>query len=310
MLANRRRTIARIGQFVRVLRGALSRRHEVRVRVRASIEATIYDRPGRWMGDSELDALRSAIRSVAGAAIPGPLAYGVFLPERAPYANRLIVLGRHLETGDIVGFNAMPQLDVDVAGHAATVLHLGLLVIHPAYQRQGLQGLLYALGGFSALNRIPERPVWFSSVTEVPSIVGAVSDNFNEVFPTYHGDRSPTPAHRAIARALMARHRHEFGVGPEAQFDEERFVIRGSYGGGSDALKKTFDRAPKYRADACNSFCRHMLDYDRGDDLLQIGQMDSSVITNWLARRLPPELRPAAARTMRVWSYPPRGARS
>jgi hypothetical protein len=291
------------------MRAALSRSLEVRVRVRATIEATIYDRPGRWMDDTSLDALRDAIRGVAAVAIPGPLAYGVFLPDRAPFANRLIVLGRHLETGDIVGFNAMPQLDVHVEGRTATVLHLGLLVIHPAYQRQGLQGLLYALGGFSALHRIADRPVWLSSVTEVPAIVGAVSDNFNEVYPTYQNNRSPSAAHRAIARGLMDRHRHEFGVGPEARFDEERFVIEGSYSGGSDALKKTFAGAPKYRAEACNSFCRRVLDYDRGDDLLQIGQMDSTVITNWLTRRLPPELRPAAARTMRVWSYPARGVR-
>jgi hypothetical protein len=104
----------------------------------------------------------------------------------------------------------------------------------------------------------------------------------------------------------MSRHRHEFGVGPEASFDDRRFAIQGSYTGGSDALKKTFASAPKYRVEACNEFCRRELDYNRGDDLLQIGQMDGTVISNWLTRRLPSELRPAAARRMNLWSYPTR----
>jgi hypothetical protein len=262
------------------------------------------------MDDDSLAALRAQVSGVAEAAIPGSLAYGVFLPERAPYENRLVVVGRNVATGDVVGFNAMPQLSVRLAGKEHTVLHLGLLVIHPKYQRQGLQGVLYALGGFSALHRMPESPVWLSSVTEVPAIVGAVSDNFQEVYPSYASEGTCPTAHREIARQIMSRHRHEFGVGPEACFDERRFVIRGSYTGGSDALKKTFAHAPKYRIEACNEFCRRELDYDRGDDLLQIGQMDGTVITNWLTRRLPPELRPAAARRMNLWSYPPRSGDS
>jgi hypothetical protein len=297
--------IARLGQLVRVARGALSPHRETRVRLTASIEAAIYDRPGRWMDDGALGELRAALVGVASAAIPGPLQYGVFLPSRAPFENRLIVTARDTATGEVVGFNAMPSLPVRIEGRGVTVLHLGLLVIHPRFQRRGLQGLLYALGGFSAFHRIPGRPVWLSNVTEVPAIVGAMSDNFANVFPSYADSRPRPDAHLALARAIMAQHRHEFGVGPEATFDEERFVIRGSYTGGSDALKKTFGQAPKYRVDACNAFCERELDYGRGDDLLQIGQLDKAVIARWMGRRIPPELRPAAARQMKLWSYPP-----
>jgi hypothetical protein len=102
----------------------------------------------------------------------------------------------------------------------------------------------------------------------------------------------------------MRDHAHEFGVGPEASFDADRFVIQGSYTGGSDALKKTFDSAPKHRMAAANAFCQEQLDYGRGDDFLQIGKLDASVFAHWLAERLPEDLRPAAARKMKLWTYP------
>ncbi len=104
----------------------------------------------------------------------------------------------------------------------------------------------------------------------------------------------------------MRDHCHEFGVAREAAFDAERFVIQGSYTGGSDALKKTFADAPKHRVSSANDFCAAELDYQRGDDFLQIAQLDGSVIANWLALRIPEDLRPQAARKMRAWSYPPK----
>lgn len=300
--------MALVGQILRLVRGALSTRQVVLVRLTRDVEATIYDKPGLWMGDSELAGLRAEITSVAAAAIPGELTYGVFRPERRPYENRLIVVGRHVGRGEAVGFNAMPELAVSTPEGPVRVLHLGLLVIHPSYQRQGFQGLLYGLGAFSAIHRIPERPVWMSNVTEVPAVFGAVCDHFMDAYPSYTRTGPPPPRHRAIALAMMRDHSHEFGVGKDAGFDAERFVIQGSYTGGSDALKKTFDVAPKYRVEAANAFCRAQLDYDRGDDFLQIAQLDITAISNWLALRIPEELRPQAARRMKLWTYPSPGA--
>ncbi len=292
--------------MIALVRGALSRERVVRVRLSETIEAIIYDRPGVWMSDTELAELRAQLRTVADAAIPGPLDYGVFSAQRAPFENRLVVIGRHLGSGDITGFNAMPTLSVKLGPRTVNVLHLGLVAIHPAYQRQGMQGLLYGLGGFSALHRIPDDPVWISNVTEVPAIFGAVSDHFVDVYPSYRHAREAPPEHLDLARAIVAHHRHEFGVGAEATFDEQRFVIQGSYTGGSDALKKTADQAPRYRDPACNEYCRAQLDYGRGDDFIQLGKMDRSVITNFLERRIPAPFRPQAARQMKLWQYPAR----
>lgn len=276
----------------------------VELQLTADVEATVYDKPGRWMSDAELDQLRAELRGVAQAAIPGDLTYGVFRPDRAPYENRLIVVGRHRKLGEAVGFNAMPELEVQLDDGPVRVLHLGLLVIHPRHQRKGYQGLLYGLGAFAALHRIPERPVWISNVTEVPAVFGAVSDNFHDAHPSYKAPRPAPARHRAIARGIMRDHAHEFGVGKDAVFDDDRFVIQGSYTGGSDALKKTFASAPKYRVEAANAFCEGQLDYGRGDDFLQIAQLDGAVFAAWLGERIPEDLRPQAARQMKLWTYP------
>ena len=297
-----------LGQMLRLVRGALNRHSQVRVQLTADIEATIYDQPGEWMSDEELAHLRGELKGVAQAAIPGDLNYGVFLESRKPYENRLVVVGRHLKRQEVVGFNAMPRLTVQLPDGPVQVLHLGLLVIHPDYQRQGLQGLLYGLGAFSSLHRIRTRPVWVSNVSEVPAVIGAVSDNFLDVYPSYARAGPPPPRHQAIALGIMGQHRHEFGVGPEAVFDAERFVIQGSYGGGSDSLKKTFASAPKYRDARCNDFCAAQLDYGRGDDFLQVCQIDAAVVTAYLTRRIPDALRPDAAHQMKLWTYPSQGA--
>jgi hypothetical protein len=289
----------------RILRSLLGEQKVFHVRVREDVVATVYDRPGRWMNDGELAALRAELRGVAAAAIPGDLDYGVFKDSRAPYENRILCVGRH-DNGDVVGFNAMPRLELDVGGRRVLCMHLGLLVIHPGYQRMGFQGLLYGLGIFVLYRRIPQRPVWVSNVTEMPAVFGAVSEGFVDVYPSLLDERPPPAEHAALARAIMEHHRHEFGVGPEAVFDPGRFVIQGSYTGGSDALKKSFAAAPKHRDARANAWMEHNLDYDRGDDVLQIGKLDGEVLTQWVSRRLPVGLQPAARRELTPWVYPAR----
>ena len=290
--------------MARIVRAVFSRDREVKVRLNASVDATIYDRPGLWMDDAPLAQLQQEIAGVARAALPGTLAYGVFLPRRQPFENRLIVVGRCRDTGEAVGFNALPWLPLRLHDRSVTVMHFGLLVIHPRHQRQGLQGLLYGLGAFNAYHRIRQRPLYISNVTEVPAIFGAVCDQTVAAFPSYTSGEPPPPIYREIARAIFQQHRHEFGVGEDAEFDTDRFIIRGSYTGGSDALKRGFDTLPGYRVDACNQYCRDNLDYQRGDDFLQIARLDSTVITNWLTRRIPGQFRPQLARQMKLWTYP------
>jgi hypothetical protein len=95
----------------------------------------------------------------------------------------------------------------------------------------------------------------------------------------------------------MSRHRAVFGVGAEAGFDEARFVITNAYTGGSDALKKTFEAAPKHRDEQYNLFCARELDYARGDDVLQLGRIDLAGARRYLLSEVPSGSLPALLAT-------------
>jgi hypothetical protein len=115
-----------------------------------------------------------------------------------------------------------------------------------------------------------------------------VAESFDDVYPTASADARQSYDHLQLARQVMARHRHVFGVGPEAGFDEERFVITDSYTGGSDHLKKTFAEATPHRKPAFNEICERELDYARGDDFLQLGQVSLHATRGYLLKEVPP----------------------
>jgi hypothetical protein len=96
-----------------------------------------------------------------------------------------------------------------------------------------------------------------------------------------------------VAREIMRKHRPVFGVAAEAGFDEQRFVITDSYTGGSDNLKKTFEQAPKHRDERVNELCQRELDYERGDDFLQIARLDLASARKYLMREVPRDSLPA-----------------
>src|SRR5207244_11813591 len=112
-----------------------------------------------------------------------------------------------------------------------------------------------------------------------------------------HLDARQSVGHLQLARGIMSRHRAVFGVGEEAGFDEARFIITNAYTGGSDALKKTFEAAPKHRDEQYNAFCARELDYGRGDDVLQLGRIDLAGARRYLLSEVPSGSLPALLAT-------------
>ncbi|WP_206185868.1 hypothetical protein [Sphingosinicella sp. BN140058] len=232
-----------------------------------------------------LDALIAECRAVAAASMDGALDYGLFGDPDAP-ARTVITLVRDRASGRPIAFNALPLIPVSLGGERLEVLHLGLVMVDPNHRSAGLSWILYGLTCFLLFVRRQLRPLWVSSVTQVPAVAGMVAETFDGVWPAAHGG-SPSFAHRHIARQIMRDHRAVFGVGADAGFDDERFVITNAYTGGSDDLKKSFEDAPKHRQPRYNDFCANLLDYRRGDDLLQIGQINLATARRFLAEAVP-----------------------
>ncbi len=259
---------------------------DVTLRTGADYVVRIVERPGLWMDAAALAALSADLRTIAARTLDaGSLTYGVFSGEKERMGAVIITLVcRH--DGTPVAFNALAVMQLDTAAHPTDVLHLGLVMVDPDERSKNLSWVLYGLTCFLIFFRRQFRPVWVSNVTQVPAVVGMVSEMFSDVWPGPRQGRR-TLNHLLLAREIMATQRYVFGVGDEAGFDENRFVITDAYTGGSDDLKKTWDSAPKHRDDDYNNFCAEMLDYDRGDDVLQLGQMDLAAMRTYLIREVP-----------------------
>ena len=251
-------------------------------------ETRIVERPGLWMSQDELARLSADLITVASKTLArGSLTYGVFSGDPERLKSTIITLVRRKDTGQPVAFNALALMDIDTMAEPMEVLHLGLVMVDPDQQSRGLSWVLYGLTCILLLFRNQMRPLWVSNVTQVPAIVGMVAETFSDVFPTPQRPKQRSLQHLLLARTIMADHRHVFGVGVDAGFDEDRFVITNAYTGGSDDLKKTFDEAPHHRDQIYNDFCQDMLDYDRGDDVLQLGQIDLPTAAGYLKNSVP-----------------------
>ncbi|GAM96611.1 hypothetical protein U91I_00230 [alpha proteobacterium U9-1i] len=258
----------------------------------ADIRTRVVDRPGSWMSADELAALVRDVRTVARATLPdGDLSYGVLGGDAERLKASVITILYDRASGAPVAFNALAWLPVSLRGRATDVLHLGLVMVDPAARNRGMSWLLYGFTCFILFLRGSARPIWVSNVTQVPAVFGMVTESFAHVYPTPEPSR-PSFEHVLLARQIMASHRHAFGVGADAGFDEARFVITDAYTGGSDDLKKSFDEAPKHRKEKFNSAAARELNYARGDDFLQLGQVNMSAAQAYVWDVVPRESLP------------------
>lgn len=259
---------------------------DVTLRSGADYMVRIVERPGLWMDTDTLKELSEKLRTVAARTLDaGGLTYGVFSGEKSRMGSVIITLVSRRD-GMPVAFNALAVMELDTVPHPTEVLHLGLVMVDPDERSKNLSWVLYGLTCFLIFFRRQFRPAWISNVTQVPAVVGMVSEMFSDVWPGPDKGRR-TLNHLLLAREIMTTQRHVFGVGHEAGFLEDKFVITAAYTGGSDGLKKTWEQAPKHRDDRYNDFCAATLDYTRGDDVLQLGQMDLVAMRRYLAREVP-----------------------
>ncbi|MBR1087397.1 hypothetical protein JQ621_07865 [Bradyrhizobium manausense] len=248
----------------------------------------IVESPGLWLSHDELEQLVAQLRSVAAKTLPADeLTYGIFSGERERLVRAIVTLISEEDSGRPIAFNALSVMQVELDGAPVDVTHLGLVMVDPDARGRGLSWVLYGLTTLVLFLRDGLRPRWISNVTQVPSVVGMVTETFSDVYPSPRPEARQSFAHLQLARGIMRQHRGVFGVGTDAGFDESRFVITDAYTGGSDALKKTFDEAPKHRDPQYAEFCARELNYERGDDVLQIGRIDLAAARAYLFEQVP-----------------------
>ena len=274
---------------------------DLALRTHEGLTTRIVESPGTSLAEGDLRQLVDDLRTVAGKTLPaGDLTYGMFSGERERLSRAIVTLISEEATGRPIAFNALSVMPVELDGQSTEVTHLGLVMVDPDVQGQGLSWVLYGLTTLVLFIRGGLRPKWISNVTQVPAVCGMVGETFSDVFPSPQSGSRASFAHLQLARGIMRAHRAVFGVGEEAGFDEARFVISDAYTGGSDALKKSFETAPKHRDEQYNAFCARELDYSRGDDLLQIGRIDLAAARRYLMSEVPAGSMPGLLATSAV----------
>lgn len=259
---------------------------QVRFPAGKGLYVRVCERPALLLDDHKLESLLNDLSMVARSALAEQkLSYGIFEKTSEALRQSLITILYDKKLGPIA-FNVLPILDVEVSGKKVEVMHLGLVMIDPRIRSKGISSLLYGFSCTLYALRNQFRSKWISSVTQVPAIVGLVSELYSDTYPSTPSVRRSF-THLQIARQIMKNHRSAFGVGEEAEFDEEAFIIRNAYTGGSGALKKSLQLAPQHRKEQYNLMCSEKLNYERGDDFLQIGKLDISAIHHYLFRMIP-----------------------
>ena len=253
----------------------------------------IVERPGLTLRPEQACELVDDMRAIASLTLQGDdLDYGVLGGDAQRLKNCVITVVYQSDTPKgprrPVAFNVLSLLDAELANRPTQVMHLGLVMVDPTARGRGLSATLYGLTCVLMFLTGQGRPMWISNVTQVPAVAGMVAETFSDVFPSPRPDARRSFDHLTLGRQIMARHRAAFGVGDEAGFDEARFVITNAYTGGSDALKKSFEQATPHRKRKYNDFCRVQLDYERGDDLIQIGRIDMAAAGQYLRKVAPP----------------------
>ena len=258
------------------------------------VKTRVIERPGSWLPDAEMSQLLDDMRLVVRNSLTlQSLDYGVLSGDKERLENCIITVLYDKQSGKPIAFNALAIMNVNLRNENIEVLHLGLVMVDPNFRTKGLSWVLYGLTCMLIFIRNHMRPIWISNVTQVPAIIGKVTESFADVFPAPEESSRRSFEKLRIASQIMQHYRHVFGVGKDAEFDEEHFIIRNAYTGGSDNLKKSFEQAQQHRNNKYNEFCSSQLDYQRGDDFIQLGQFNINVAKKYLLRSVPRSSLPA-----------------
>ena len=253
------------------------------------LRARVLERPGLWLEAEERDRLVAGMRRVVESLGIGDLPYGLLSGDPRLMERAILTVIEERATGRPVAFNAMLALDCTLRGVPVDVIHLGLTAVDPEFRQRGISWILTGFTTFLLFVKNGLQPYWISNVSQVPSAIGMMCEATTNCYPSPEPGARRSFDHAVLAREIMRRHRSAFGVGDDAVFDSERFVILNSYTGGSDHLKKRWEDAPRHRDERYNELCRRELDYQRGDDFLQLGQVDLFTLWRYLSHSLPGE---------------------
>lgn len=250
--------------------------------------------PGRYLSDGQLERLVGELREVAGECFDELPDYQCLRGTREELSDKVITVARRSD-GAAAGFCSAVLLPVE---HVGEVFHLGLTCVRKADRGAGLTHQLTSRVLIQYLLRYkPVGRLWVSNVACVLSSLGNVALHFEDVWPSPWVEAPACSEYYMIAEAIDRRYRDKIFVTASAQFDWRAFVFRGSVKNTVFA-KEAGDVRFHHRRPEINAYYQAMLDFRRGDEVLQIGRV--SLLTGLkyrLKRRRPAVAAPIGPRS-------------
>jgi hypothetical protein len=233
------------------------------------LEIEFLLRPGAWWTDSELDRYHRELEEIAGDCFLEIPRYQCLSGDREELKRNVITIAR--DSGKrAVAFCSAVILDVE---GFPNVLHLGLTCVRKDSRGKGLTHRLTSrlIMGYLARTSL-FRKIWITNVACVISSLGNVALHFENIYPSLYGKSRPGKQHLVIARAVDTIHRAPIAIGPDAVFEPETFVFRGSVNG-TVFQKSLKDSRYHHRDPDLTLYYADLMNFKKGDEVLQVGQV-------------------------------------
>jgi hypothetical protein len=249
-------------------------------------------RPGLTANQVWLTDLVKNLRDTANTCFDEIPPYQAMVGTREELSDKVLSVAWHPD-GEMAGFCSTVLLPVK---HVGEILHLGLTCVRPEDRGSGLTHLLTKKAVASYLVRHkPIGRLWISNCAAVLSSLGNVALHFENVYPSPMVHVKPKKNHYRIALAIERYYRKKIYIHDNAEFDETKFVFRGSV---KDTVfqKAEDDKRYHHRNGFLNNYYSRLMDFDNGDEVLQIGYVSTLSTVKYTYRRRNP--RKQAVRTM------------
>lgn len=244
------------------------------------ISLEVVYRPGKWMRPEELRELQRQLCEVAYPCLNEIPNYQCLRSDLRDM-DRLIIALAYNQANQLVGFCSSYLLDY----HGESILHLGLTCVGPEARGKKLTHRLTSKVIFEYLtHRSPFRASWVSNVACVLSSLGNVANYFDAVYPSPFNAQS-SAAHLGVARYINKHYRDELYVREEARFNEKTFVFEESV---LDNMfqKDANDKRYFHRKKFLNLYYQSLLNFDRGDEVLQIAKVSWMTFPRYFFKQL------------------------
>lgn len=241
----------------------------------------VYDRPGRYLNQRELAEFHSDILSVAQECLDEIPHYQCLTGSRREY-ERLIIAVARAKDGTMLGFCSSYILE---GGDLGNILHLGLTCVHPRARRMGLTHKLTSKVVMTYLVRHSLfKPTWISNVACVLSSLGNVAMHFEKVHPSPYF-KAPSEDHFKVAKLIDQQYRWELFVNKDATFNANKFIFERSVCG-TVFEKSEADLKYHHRNRALTNFYLNIIDFQNGDEVLQIGKVSLFTFPKYLLKKV------------------------